>query len=101
MSTQGDTLLDEIKTLDPKKIQALLSMLEQKEKALQAQENKLHSQEEKIHSLQHQLDWFKRQLFGQKSEKKDFTDQPYQTTIAELFGAPPTPPPGKIGRAHV
>lgn len=52
----------------------------------------LREKDEKIQSLQHQLDWFKRQLFGQKSEKKDFTDHPYQATIAELFKELPQPP---------
>lgn len=45
----------------------------------------LRASQEKVEKLQHQLDWFKRQLFGQKSEKKDFTDNPYQSTIADLF----------------
>ena len=40
---------------------------------------------QQFQSLQQQLDWFKRQLFGQKSEKRNFEDNPYQTTIAELL----------------
>lgn len=81
MKTHSDTLPDEIKALDPKQVQALLAVLQKKDE-------QINNQEEKIQSLQHQLDWFKRQLFGQKSEKKDFSDHPYQTTIAELFGSP-------------
>lgn len=88
MSKHGDDIPDEIKALDPKQVQALLSMLQKKDAQLNNQEEKLKNKEEKIQSLQHQLDWFKRQLFGQKSEKKDFSDHPYQTTIAELFGSP-------------
>ena len=34
--------------------------------------------EERIQSLEHQLNWFKRQLFGEKSEKRDMMDNPYQ-----------------------
>lgn len=77
MSKRGDDLQSDINALDPKQVQGLLATLQKKD--------------EKIQSLQHQLDWFKRQLFGQKSEKKDFSDHPYQTTIAELFGPLPKP----------
>jgi transposase len=41
--------------------------------------------EERIQSLEHQLNWFKRQLFGEKSEKRDMMDNPYQQTIADLL----------------
>ena len=41
--------------------------------------------EERIQSLEHQLNWFKRQVFGEKSEKRDMTDNPYQQTIADLL----------------
>ena len=41
--------------------------------------------EERIQALEHQLNWFKRQLFGEKSEKRDMTDNPHQHTIADLL----------------
>jgi len=41
--------------------------------------------DDRIQSLEHQLNWFKRQLFGEKSEKRDMTDNPYQQTIADLL----------------
>ena len=41
--------------------------------------------DQRIQALEHQLNWFKRQLFGEKSEKRDMTDNPYQQTIAELL----------------
>ena len=41
--------------------------------------------DERIQSLEHQLNWLKRQLFGEKSEKRDMTDNPYQQTIADLL----------------
>ena len=41
--------------------------------------------DERIQALEHQLSWFKRQLFGEKSEKRDMTDNPYQQTIADLL----------------
>ena len=77
----GDTVLNDLHALAPKQVQALLAMLQKKDE-------KLQDQEKKIQSLQSQLDWFKRQLFGETSEKKDFTDHPYQTTLAEIFGEP-------------
>jgi transposase len=54
----------------------------------------LQDKEEKIQTLQQQLDWFKRQLFGQKSEKThDMADNPYQHTILELLEDLPEIPP--------
>ncbi len=35
---------------------------------------------EQVYSLQHQLDWFKRQLFGRKSEKQ-LIDNPSQSSL--------------------
>ena len=80
MNKHGDDIPYEVKALDPKQVRSLLAMLQKKDE-------KLQSLEEKNQSLQHQLDWFKRQLFGSKSEKKDFSDHPYQTTLEELFGS--------------
>lgn len=42
--------------------------------------------QQQIHAITQQLDWFKRQLFGQKSEKRDFAEVPQQVNMAELFG---------------
>jgi len=54
---------------------------------------------QQIQSLTVQLDWFKQQLFGQKSEKR-LVQSPAQMDIAELLGAvkpaPPVPPTEKI-----
>lgn len=72
MKTQNVGQSKETEMLDLQQVKALMSSLQEKD--------------EKIQSLQHQLDWFKRQLFGQKSEQKDFSDHPYQNTLAELFG---------------
>ncbi len=52
----------------------------------------IHQQDEKIQTLEHQLNWFKRQLFGEKSEKQDMTDNPFQHTIAELLKDLPKAP---------
>ncbi len=48
--------------------------------------------EKKVHALQQQLVWFKRQLFGEKSEKLDLTDNPYQVTIADVLNDLPELP---------
>ena len=45
-------------------------------------------QAQQIHSLQSQLDWFKKQLFGQKSEKR-LVEAPGQMDIADLLGEMP------------
>ena len=43
-------------------------------------------------ALQHQLDWFKRQLFGRKSEKR-LIENPDQLDLGRLLGD--TPPPSE------
>ena len=40
--------------------------------------------EDKVQSLEHQLDWFKRQLFGRKSEKRLLEDHPNQPLLDGL-----------------
>jgi transposase len=51
-------------------------------------------------ALQHQLDWFRRQIFGQKSEKRLF-DNPLQMSLGDLPLLPPPapseiPPPPRV-----
>src|SRR5690606_1450486 len=48
--------------------------------------------QEQIRVITQQLDWFKRKLFGQKSEKRDFARVPQQVNMAELFGTTATQP---------
>ena len=49
---------------------------------------------EKIDAQQQQLDWFKRQLFGEKSEKRLELDNPDQMDLGSAFKvAEPAPPP--------
>jgi transposase len=57
----------------------------------QAEARRLRSE---VDSLKQQLDWFKRQLFGRKSEKR-LIDNPDQLDLAALLGdaAPPGEPP--------
>ncbi len=54
--------------------------------------DKVAEQAQKIQSLEQQLSWFKRQIFGEKSEKRDMTDNPYQQTIADLLKELPDTP---------
>ncbi len=46
-------------------------------------------QKQEIENLKFQLDWFKRQLFGQKSEKRQIVQNPDQVTIADILTTPP------------
>ncbi len=52
----------------------------------------IEHQSEKIQALEQQLGWFQRQLFGEKSEKRDMTDNPYQQTIADVLKTLPEVP---------
>jgi transposase len=52
--------------------------------------------EERIQALEHQLNWFKRQLFGEKSEQRDMTDNPFQQTIADVMKELPETPPSPV-----
>mgnify|MGYP000603268894 CR=1 FL=1 len=54
---------------------------------LQAENAQLHQQ---LQSLQQQLDWFKRQLFGRKSEKR-LIENPDQLDLGRLLGDIPSP----------
>ena len=50
-------------------------------------------QNDRLAGLQQQLDWFKRQLFGQKSERRIDTTAPDQMNLGELFANLPTQAP--------
>ncbi len=51
----------------------------------------VYTQAQTIESLQHQLEWFKRQLFGSKSERLIPLPNAQQLTLAELVAAAPPP----------
>lgn len=53
------------------------------------------SQAETIAHLQHQLDWFKRQLFGSKSERFIAESNPQQMHLGQFLPVPPAPPQGE------
>ncbi|MEJ2755262.1 MAG: IS66 family transposase [Gammaproteobacteria bacterium] len=83
MKTRNDTH-QKLPTLDAGASNALSLLVEENA-----------SLKDELQKLTQQLDWFKRQLFGQKSEKKDFTDNPYQATIADLLKELPSLPEKK------
>jgi transposase len=75
--------------VDNQKSNATVQTLQTLNKQLRAD---VGQKDEKIQSLEHQLNWFKRQLFGEKSEKRDMTDNPFQQTIADLLQELPEVP---------
>ena len=51
----------------------------------------VRSQAEKIAALEHQLEWFRRQVFGQKSERFAPEPDPSQMHLGETFPVPAAP----------
>ena len=51
----------------------------------------VQSRDATIQTLKHQLDWFKRQLFGQKSERLAPLPDPTQLHLGEMMPLPATP----------
>jgi len=51
----------------------------------------VQSQAEKIAALEHQIEWFRRQYFGQKSERFAPEPDPNQLHLGETFPVPATP----------
>ena len=57
---------------------------------------------QKIQTLQHQLEWFKRQLFGSKSERFAPTPDPQQMHLGQVLGQDlPVPPSDGAGEQQV
>jgi transposase len=50
---------------------------------------------QRIAALEHQLEWFKRQLFGEKSERRQVEVPPAQMSLGEGLGAPAEDPAAK------
>lgn len=50
----------------------------------------VHSQAEKIAALEHQIEWFRRQIFGHKSERFAPEPSPNQLHLGEAFPVPAT-----------
>jgi transposase len=61
----------------------------------------VHSQAETISALQQQLEWFRRQIFGQKSERFAAEPDPMQLYLGEVLAVPAAAPvPQKMIAAH-
>ena len=63
---------------------SLLQLLQQLQALLQEQTSLAESLQQENASLKHQLDWFKQQLFGEKSEKR-LIDNPNQLALGEFL----------------
>jgi len=57
----------------------------------------LQGQAQTIDMLRRQLEWFKRQLFGPKSERVALCADPQQMHLGEFLGQEPALPPGNVG----
>lgn len=71
-------------------VRATVTTLTQHNAALTTQNTQLAAQ---VASLQHQLDWFRRQLFGNKSERLLPVPDARQLHLGEVFSLPQTSPP--------
>ena len=71
--------------------------------ALQSRDAAHHALQRQVDALRHQLDWFKRQLFGQKSERLAPLPDPTQMHLGEMMSLPATPvaPPPHSVPAHM
>ncbi len=54
---------------------------------------KIDSYEARIQALQSQVDWYKRQLFGQTSEKRPIEPNPHQLSLPDVLDETPEPSP--------
>lgn len=62
---------------------------------LAAKDAVIDQHKQQVQSLQHQLEWFKRQLFGSKSERFAPLPDPQQMHLGQVLGQElPVPPPG-------
>ncbi len=80
------------------KLEQALQQVALLEKRLRKTEQQLQSSEQQRHSVQRQLDWFKRQIFGEKSERRLASD-PRQLCLGELVSETP-PAPSETVRAY-
>ena len=67
---------------------------------LRAKDEQIAMQGEQIAGLKRQLDWFRRQIFGQKSERFVPEPSPLQMYLGEVPALPDVPVPTKTIAAH-
>jgi hypothetical protein len=58
----------------------------------QSQAQTIAVQDERIAALEHQIEWFRRQIFGQKSERFAPEPDPSQMHLGESFPVPAAAP---------
>ncbi len=69
---------------------------------LQSRDTAIQTLQRQVDAMKHQLDWFKRQLFGQKSERLAPLPDPTQLHLGEMMPLPATPAaePSRTVPAH-
>lgn len=69
---------------------------------VQSRDTTIRTLQQQIDALKHQLDWFRRQLFGQKSERLAPLPDPAQMHLGEMLPLPATPAaaPSRTVPAH-
>lgn len=75
-------------TPTPKPIDVTTMSGSELESLLQSQALRISTQGEQIAALTHQLEWFRRQLFGKKSERFAPEADPAQLHLGEVLGRP-------------
>jgi len=81
-----------MKTLVTDKDEAIAKLAQQLQALDEQFQQVTRQKDERIRTLEHQVDWFKRQIFGQKSEKRNMQDNPHQQTIADVLKELPKAP---------
>lgn len=84
----------------PKSLETETLSVPQLRAQLHAKDASIAALSEQVAALTHQLDWFKRQIFGSKSERFAPEPDPKQLHLGEEIPVPPPPPEHKSIRAH-
>ncbi len=80
-ASTGSSTLTEIPSVSAAELAAVV----------RSQAQTIATQDERIAALTHQLDWFRRQIFGQKSERFAPEPDPSQMHLGETFAPPAAP----------
>ena len=75
---------------------SLSSVIDSQSATIAAQGKRIATQDERIAALTHQLDWFRRQLFGKKSERFAPEPDPAQMYLGEVVLPIPAQRPEKL-----
>ncbi|HEU4601377.1 MAG TPA: IS66 family transposase [Steroidobacteraceae bacterium] len=62
-----------------------MQLMQSKDATIQTQLQRIDSQQQRIEALTHQLEWFKRQVFGKKSERLSIEADPSQLHLGEVL----------------